>query len=81
MSRFRVVMVEGYLSATGGWRTSESTRPGLSATVIDDATGREIVTYRTEDVRGWIPRGGGRRAIVIERARKRCAELERLHAA
>ena len=64
MNRFQVVTVTGYrlsnLAGSGGGR-----HPGLSATVLDTTTDREIVTFRTEQGlgRGNTPEGH-RRAIA-----------------
>ena len=77
MSRFEVVTVTGYRlsnrAGSGGGRN-----PGLSATVLDTTTDREIVTFRTEHGggRGNTPAGHQR---AIAKAEAVAAELNAEH--
>jgi hypothetical protein len=71
MSRFVVVETHGFLTPIEG-RTGYVA--GLSATVIDDLTGRELATYRSEDERVHV--SGGRLNVARRKAREHAARLE-----
>lgn len=75
-ARFTVLSVTGYLTTA---KKGRGNHPGLSATVVDEITGREMATFRSERVGNWYFTAESRRAEALRRAHERAAELNEWH--